>query len=217
MNKQKLRRVLEKALQSGLKPLNSSQAIWSPTSWLKTVPETIKHDLKTFIEAEGELRIFDQGGMNFGNSMTLVNLDDLLASLPMRTADKGVETTLQDLERYLTADQVPEFDVLAIEGLKLDAPLRLSDDIQLMPFDFFPASITKETLTQSPFSRFLELASTYGCIHRQRIRSTENAIGGLYGRAAPVSVAREGARGGMFVPHYYAWCLSDTAGSLVGA
>ena len=80
----------------------------------------------------------------------LVELDDLFKWLLMRTADRGVETTLENLERYLSIEEVPGFDVLAVESVKLDAPLEISHGIHLIPFDSLPPSITKEMFTQAP-------------------------------------------------------------------
>jgi hypothetical protein len=66
-----------------------------------------------------------------------------------------VETALDNLERYLSIEEVPGFDVLAVEGITLDAPLELSHGIHLKPFDSLPESVTKEMFTQAPPNRFL--------------------------------------------------------------
>ncbi len=157
MNIQRLRDILHKALQSGLPPLSPDQTLFSDVLWLKGIPEDIRHDLTDYIEAEEELRIFDQGGMNFGNSMTLVTHDDLLRWLFRRTADRGVDTTIDNLVRYLRVEEVPGFDVLAVEGVEVDAPLTLAGGICLIPFVSLPASITKEMLTRPPLNRSLGL------------------------------------------------------------
>jgi hypothetical protein len=87
MNKQRLRDLLEKALQSGLKPVSPNHTLLSELSWFKAGPASIKHDLKDYIESEKELQVFDQEAMNFGDSMTLVTREDLLRWLLIRTAE----------------------------------------------------------------------------------------------------------------------------------
>lgn len=108
----------------------------------------IKPLFDTYLKENPDLEIFNLGIMNFGNSKTRVEIDYLWIWLLIRSANKGIEDTVEKLNKYLAIDEVPGYDVLVIEGLQINKALELSNGISLIPIADLLPSMYKQSLLQ---------------------------------------------------------------------
>ena len=66
-----------------------------------------------------------------------------------RAAEVGCETVIEDLYRYLNTDEILFRKIMVLAGVKTDRPLRLENNIELIPFEALPPSVWKTSIRDS--------------------------------------------------------------------
>ena len=115
---------------------------------LNKYSKEIRPVFDAYLKENSDLEIFNGGMMNFGTLATRVELDYLWIWLLIRSANKGIEDTVEKLEKYLAIDVVPGYDVLIIEGLQINKILELSSGISLIPVTDLLPSMYKQSFLQ---------------------------------------------------------------------
>jgi hypothetical protein len=79
-----------------------------------------------------------------GSGALRVTYSSLIGWLIQRASSKSAKVAVENLKKYLSTDEIPISEVIAISGLKLDKPCDLGDEIRLIPWKLFPDSPQKK-------------------------------------------------------------------------
>ncbi len=104
------------------------------------------------VKKHDELSIFNNSMEVIGNGASRVYYSSLIYWLITRSSIESVEIAIQDLKKYLSKEKIPFLNISAISGLKIEKSCNLANGIQLIPWDSFPDSYSKEFIN-SEFRR----------------------------------------------------------------
>jgi len=90
---------------------------------------------------------FDKIMMNSGKGFSSIGLDDLAKWLLIHSYKTNIEETISSLKNYLNSSYMEGYIVFAISGLYLQNKFKITDTIDLIPFDDLPPSNMKEELS----------------------------------------------------------------------
>ncbi len=140
--------LLRESLASGLK---TPIPIFDDESFLEsrirkhiTLNEDVKSRFLEFLRTQPALEIFNNKSFNLGGgSWSGVSHESLIQWLLYSANKSGLDNVFARLEKYLSIDYTPAEEVLAISGVVVDNPTKLTDEIELVPFESLPPSLFK--------------------------------------------------------------------------
>jgi hypothetical protein len=100
--------------------------------------------LLTEIKKYPELSIFDNFMEVAGSGAIRIIYSDLMGWLIERAASKSPEEAVKNLEKYVSTEEIPLSEVIAISGLKLKESCELANGIRLIPWELFPECSQKD-------------------------------------------------------------------------
>lgn len=149
----KLEWLLARALREGIRrPFSGSMlrelypALAFARSMIVVTAPSIETQLIAALKSEPDLRSFDGAMFCRGDGAARVELASLASWLLLRASTKGPRQAVGDLSRYLKLDHNPGYQVLAIGGIEVEQPVRLSTGISLIPFSRLPPSQVTHSL-----------------------------------------------------------------------
>ncbi len=152
MNKEKLIVILQQTIDAGIHKRTLPPWIdtESYSARLLSREVTIKNEMQELLEAhlrsEPQLQLFDVMMMNFGYGCSKVEINTLTRWLIMRSLEIGTKGAVEELETYLSLPATPGYEILAISGIELEQPIKLSNGLTLIQFSDLPDSFIKELL-----------------------------------------------------------------------
>jgi hypothetical protein len=102
-----------------------------------------------------ELSDFDDKWQCFGGAAVLATLPRLADWMVERCQIVDAVTVVNDLNRYLCANEIPFREVMVLATVTLKAPISLSCNAELIPFDDLPSSIWKDSIRDQYSSSWL--------------------------------------------------------------
>ena len=93
-----------------------------------------------------EFAAFDEKPQTVGLASVIASLPNLANWLLRRASRVGTETALRDVLKYVDSPQLPFRKIMVLSGAKIDAPIELEGDIEVMPFESLPDSTWKEAV-----------------------------------------------------------------------
>jgi hypothetical protein len=106
------------------------------------------------LQGEPELDIFNGQVQFVGSTGVGLTLHFLADWLVRRAFSVGTEQAASDLRRYLSADDLPFIQVIAVGGLELRESLELGQGVELIPWNALPADRGKRHALESFFRGF---------------------------------------------------------------
>jgi hypothetical protein len=158
MNKSNLKLLLDTAINSGVQRLKLDPCI-NPDSCLAldTIssfvdsPELVLNHVAEGLRKETELKIFDNGWIEYGGGKGgRIELIDLARWLLAQSIQYGSSIATDKLEKFVNAEATPVVEILALTGLNVTKTIEIIDGIKLMPFSEVPRSQTKDELENYP-------------------------------------------------------------------
>lgn len=149
MNRERIVRAISDALPAVPIPTGSSPQHALAGLLQLAVTEPARSDsrlvqLVAVLRAEPGYEAFDGYMQYFGYSGVSVDLGALAGWMLLRAQAVGAEQAVADVDRYLSAAEIPAKYTSALAGLKLDARCSLTPDLELVPWRALPESFRKK-------------------------------------------------------------------------
>jgi len=113
--------------------------------------EIKKEDYLNLIEAlrknDQIIKHFDNTMMNTGSGFSSISIDDLAQWLLKNSYNTNPLETISSLENYINSSYTEGYVVFSISGLYIQNKIKITDEIDLIPFDDLPSSNMKEELS----------------------------------------------------------------------
>ena len=106
-----------------------------------TCLETVLH--------QPELRIFDNKMCFSGSSWGSVQIRNVALWLITRALEVGPETAIANLSKYVTDAKIPFRRIMVLGGVRVTALIKLSKEIEIVPFESLRALYFKESIARS--------------------------------------------------------------------
>lgn len=102
------------------------------------------NEISSFLQNEPEFSVFRGNYLHEGNSAFTTIEPTILTDLLMHSAKRiGAHQTVENLYRILTAKEISGFEILAINGITVENPINITQNIRLIPFKDIPDSAHK--------------------------------------------------------------------------
>lgn len=100
--------------------------------------------VKNYLKNEQSFAIFYDGVMlKLGNVSIRIDIDSIALYLLEQTYKYNAELIYNHLNNFMKADEIQGIDILAINGVQVDQPVELSNDVSLIPYTLLPDSYGK--------------------------------------------------------------------------
>lgn len=109
-----------------------TKALEELVNYLGSIPELVE--------------IFDNKMMNVGDGASRVTIDLLSKWLVITSYINDIGYAIELLNSYLKSETTSVLSILVISGIEVSDRIKISDAIELVPFDDLPASVPKESL-----------------------------------------------------------------------